>query len=436
MMAYRCAYTAIALVSSMTCLGIGGLLAKTLLVYTPLYRPLECINTNAGSFDIETSQNGEMLSFKFQSNLSCQNLNQYMLQAGSRKPGVVMFFPRMRVIGSAWMLPTVLPPNASAELVRDLDFHLSELEFTKLLYKGEPFQVVVELPLNESLHADILGFPFKLSSKGSIACGFAVKLPMSRGPIVCANSMAELSIPSIRMKKSPILEINMPRIKLVLATIIFYAVMGASILLICSLGLYCAVPILSGCRTPDGRSTFVEKADRSLEMQSANDHGGMSESAALLFARADYDAEFGRMGTCEDLTHKAVHETPGAVEIASPDKRKVEAWSPDRSKMESGGSSEPVLKAWGQDKRSLDLKSTHECTPDAASRSEARSENPSPQMDILIENQTGKLSTEGSFSSTSHVRAGADGSPAVSPKRNRSRRQHPEDVICTSLGHM
>lgn len=424
MTAYRCAYTAIALIFSIACLGIGGLLAKTLLVYTPLYRPLECINTNAGSLDIETSHNGEMLLFRFQSNLSCQNQNWYMLQAGSRKPGVVMFFPRMRVIGSAWMLPTVLPPNASAELVRDLDFHLSRSEFTKLLYKGKPFQVVVELPLNESLHAELLGFPFKLSSKGSIACGFAVKLPMSRGPIVCANSMAELSIPDVSMKKSPILQINMPRTKLLLATIMFYAILGASMLLTCSFGLYCAVPILSVCRAPDVRSPFAEKTDKSLEMHNANQHGGTSESAALLFARADYEVERGRMDTCEDLTCRAVQETPGAVEIRSPDKRKGEA-CPDHYKMESGASGEPVSNTWGQDKRSLDLQGVHECTPDTASRSSECSENLSPSMDILIKNQTSKQGA-----------AGSSTSPAVSLKRNRSRRQHPDDTICTSLGHM
>jgi hypothetical protein len=191
------------LVAAAVCLVLliySGVLLKK---FTPVYSPVECLNTNK-TFSVVTNASGFFVSASVV--MDCTNPNPYAVSIAKGSPGRVFLHPDMINIGEVVTEPYSLGAGGSGEMTADIWLAIPPTTLPMLL--SGPKNILEEMHIDATAHLHILGIPIDHEFRETNTCGFSMQVVVpdyKTGPAMCATAQEELLkiIPNVTASPTP-----------------------------------------------------------------------------------------------------------------------------------------------------------------------------------------------------------------------------------------
>lgn len=191
------------LVCSAISLAIFIYAAVLLKTYSPVYKPVECFNTNK-TFSFITNSSGAFVSASVI--MDCTNNNHYSVEMTRGDPGRVFMYPDMIDLGTVETEPYALEAGGSAEMKAGISLAIPMASLPLLL--SGPKSILEEMHVNALAHLHFFGIRFDFNFKETNTCGFNMQVVVPdylTGPAICATSQERLLniIPNITASPTP-----------------------------------------------------------------------------------------------------------------------------------------------------------------------------------------------------------------------------------------
>mmetsp|Transcript_42574 Transcript_42574/g.90722 ORF Transcript_42574/g.90722 Transcript_42574/m.90722 type:complete len:290 (+) Transcript_42574:63-932(+) len=173
--------------------------------FSPVYTPVECVNTNK-TFEFTVNDTGAFVTAF--SVMECTNPNPFSVKIAKGSPGRVFFYPEMIDIGQVVVGEYALEEGGTAEMKADVALHIKPEEIPLLLQGVK--HILEEMHVNAVAHLSVLGFPIAYEFNQMNTCGFGMEtypatMSYKTGPAICATSQDELLriIPDLDAPSTP-----------------------------------------------------------------------------------------------------------------------------------------------------------------------------------------------------------------------------------------
>jgi hypothetical protein len=170
----------------------------TLKRYTPLYRPLECMQQESGLGPMKTD--GTWVNITGAMRKDCTNPNGYAVQVGQRSIGQVFVLvgnSTLKPIGMSYVPEVSFPAHGQAIGESRMEIAVPMAEATALL-ATPVLRVVSEIHVRSEASLSFFGIGMRSGEDKEEFCGFELRMATKKvGPSACAATLAELVIPGV-----------------------------------------------------------------------------------------------------------------------------------------------------------------------------------------------------------------------------------------------